>query len=129
MLDETQMKLVLQQYIDGFNRKDSDLLISLFADDAKIEDPVGGGKIVKGKDSIASFYKQAVTMVDKLELAAPIRGSHSNFAAMAFDIFIKMGDKNICIYTIDVMEFNNFGKIVDMKAFHGPEDMVELQHK
>ena len=126
MVTEIKMKAAMQQYIDGFNHKDSKLLISLFADQAKIEDPVGGGKIVEGKTAITSFYEMAVTMVDKLILAAPIRGSHANFAAMAFKILMKMDGQDVQINCIDVMEFDKSGKIIDMKAFHGPGDMIKI---
>lgn len=101
------------------------MLFSLFADQAKIEDPVGGGKIVEGKPTILLFYQKAVTLVDKLELAAPIRGSYSNFTSMAFTIFMNINGKDIRINCIDVMEFDNFGKILEMKAFHGPGDLNE----
>lgn len=123
MLTESKMKTAMQQYIDGFNQKNAELIFSLFADDAKIEDPVGGGKFVEGKPAIKSFYELAVTLVDKLELEAPIRGSHSYFAAMAFTIFMKNDGVPIQINTIDVMRFNDSGEIIDMKAYHGPSDV------
>lgn len=125
MLTELKMKAAMQQYIDGFNQKDDELIISLFTADARIEDPVGGGKVVEGKSAITGFYKSAVTQVDKLELASPIRGSHSNFAAMAFKIYMN----DITIDTIDVMTFNNKGKIIDMKACHGPNDFQSHDKK
>ncbi|WP_240377111.1 nuclear transport factor 2 family protein [Bacillus piscicola] len=125
MVTESQMKAAMQQYIDGFNQKDANMLISLFADHARIEDPVGGGKIVEGKAAITSFYELAVTLVDNLELSAPIRGSHSHYAAMAFRIFMKNDGKPIQIDTIDVMTFDDDGRIIDMKAYHGPGDVTE----
>ncbi len=115
----------MQQYINGFNSKDSKLLTSLFSDTATIEDPVGGENIVKGKEAITMFYGRAVEMVDRLELAAPIRGSYGNYAAMAFNIFMTSGGKNIQIGVIDVMTFDDTGKITEMKAYHGPGDMIE----
>lgn len=123
MLTESGMKTAMQEYINGFNQKDAELIISLFAENAKIEDPVGGGEFVEGKAAITDFYKSAVTMVDKLELEGPIRGSHSHFAAMAFTIFMKSEGIPIQINTIDVMTFNDSGKIIDMKAYHGPNDL------
>lgn len=126
MVTETQMKFAMEQYIKGFNQKDADLLISLFADEAKIEDPVGGGRFVEGKAAITDFYQQAVTMVDKLELVAPVRGSHGNSAAMAFRIYMELEGKKITIDCIDVMTFNDEGKIADMKAYHGPRGMTDL---
>src|SRR5690554_6706940 len=124
MPTEMKMKAAMQQYIDGFNKKDADVLISLFADDAKIEDPVGGGRIVEGREAITPFYERAVTMVDKIELNTPIRGSHSNCAAMAFTIYMTIKDKPMIINAIDVMTFNEAGLIIDMKAYHGPSDLM-----
>lgn len=126
MVTEENMKASMQNYIDGFNRKDAELLVSLFADNARIEDPVGGENIINGKKEITSFYKQPVQMVVKLELAAPIRSSYSNFSAMPFIIYMKNNGKDMRIDVIDVMEFDNSGKIIDMKAFHGKSDMKEV---
>lgn len=124
MPTEAKLKAAMQQYIDGFRKKDANMLISLFAEDARIEDPVGGGRLVEGKAAITSFYQGAVKVVDKLQLAAPICGSHSNYAAMAFTIFMQVGGKPIQKNAIDVMTFNEAGKIIDMKAYHGPSDVV-----
>lgn len=126
MPTQTEMKAVLQQYVDGFNRVDSESVISLFADDARIEDPVGGGKIVEGKEAITSFYQETVTSNSKLELVAPIRGSHGNSAAMAFNVNVDADGKKLQIHVIDIMTFNDAGKIVDMKAYWGPEDMKQI---
>ncbi|KOP66737.1 steroid delta-isomerase [Bacillus sp. FJAT-18019] len=123
MITQTAMKAALQQYLDGFNNKDHDAVISLFADNARIEDPVGGGQIIEGKEAITSFYQSSVASVEKLELAAPIRGSHGNSAALAFIINVEMEGKKVRIHCIDVMTFNDEGKIADMKAYWGQEDI------
>lgn len=123
MVSEATMKKALQQYLDGFNQGDAEMIISLFADDARLEDPVGGGRIVEGKEAITEFYRQGVEMVERLDLDAPIRGSHGRSAAMAFTIHLTMGGKKTIIRAIDVMTFGDSGKIVDMKAYHGPSDV------
>src|SRR3546814_6197794 len=46
----------------------------------------------------------------KLKLAAPIRGSHGNSAAMAFDVELKMPEGEAVIRVIDVMTFNDAGQ-------------------
>lgn len=122
MPTQAEMKAVMQKYIDSFNNRNADTLVSLFADNARIEDPVGGQPI-EGKEAIASFYQKGITLVNKLELAAPIRGSHNNSAAMAFIINMDMDGKEVQIHCIDVMTFNDSGKVVDMKAYWGPEDI------
>ena len=123
MTTEDQMRAALQAYVDGFAAKDSGAVAALFADDARIEDPVGGTKIVEGRDAVDEFYRGAVEAVDRLELVAPIRASHGNAAAMAFDIHLAFGDTRAIIRAIDVMTFDDDGRIVDMKAYHGPGDV------
>ncbi|MFS0749367.1 steroid Delta-isomerase [Oceanobacillus sp. 1P07AA] len=122
MPTEQEMKASLQKYLDGFNEGNSEKVISLFAEDARVEDPVGSEPL-KGKASITSFFQQSVPSVKKLELAAPIRGSHSNAAAMAFNIYVEVEGKEAVIRCIDVMTFNDEGLIMDMKAYWGPEDI------
>lgn len=122
---EAGMKQALQRYLDGFNRGDAELLASLFADEATIEDPVGGGRIVQGKEAIEAFYRRAVGRVERLELDAPIRGSHGRAAAMAFTIHLSGDGERKRIRAIDVMSFDDSGRILTMKAYHGPTDVIE----
>lgn len=121
MPGEEHMKAALQQYIDAFRNRDAEALISLFAEDAVIEDPVGT-EPVRGLDAISDFYRAGVKVVTKMELSAPIRGSHANAAAMAFDFEMIWEGQHIRTSTIDVMEFNEAGKIVRMYAYWGPGD-------
>ena len=44
-------------------------------------------------------------------------------AAMAFTIHLDMDGRKTVIRAIDVMTFNDSGRIVDMKAFHVPSDV------
>ncbi|RKD25856.1 steroid delta-isomerase [Ammoniphilus oxalaticus] len=127
MLTEQKMKAALQQYLDGFNQQDADAIITLFADNARIEDPVGSEQIVQGKEAITTFYKGAVKVVERLELDTPIRSSYSNYAAMAFTIHMVIDGQKRVTRAIDVMTFDNTGKIIDMKAYHGPSDSAQPQ--
>lgn len=126
MPTEEHMKSALQQYIDGFKARDAEKIIALFADDATIEDPVGSGKIVSGKAAITEMYRGGVNVVTDMKLSAPIRGSHSNAAAMAFDFEMEFGGNKVRTSAIDVMEFNDDGKIVRMRAYWGPSDSRQL---
>jgi len=122
MADEKKMKAAMQAYIDTFNRSDAAGIADLYADDATVEDPVGT-PLKKGKKEIAEFYKMAVATGARLKLAAPIRGSHGNSAAMAFDVELNMPQGRMVIRVIDVMTFSDAGKFTSMRAFWGPGDM------
>ena len=125
MTSEEDMKRAMQAYIAGFNRADAEAVIALYADDATVEDPVGKEPLV-GKSKIAEFYRMAIKTGAKLSLAAPVRASHSNSAAMAFDVNLNMPQGRTLIRVIDVMTFNEHGKFKSMRAYWGPGDMEML---
>lgn len=120
MPSEANMKAVLQAYLDHFNAGDADGLVGLFADDAVVEDPVGAPPHV-GKAAIKAFYVDAMKNGAKLSLSAPMRGSHGSAAAMAFEARIG----TLTVRIIDVMTFNDAGKVTSMKAYFGPEDFIQ----
>jgi steroid delta-isomerase len=122
MADEQVMKRAMQAYIDSFNRSDPQAIVDLYAEDATVEDPVGS-PLKQGRAEIAAFYKMAVDTGAKLALAAPIRASHGNAAAMAFEVKLRMPQGPAVIRVIDVMTFNAAGKFTSMKAYWGPSDM------
>lgn len=122
MTSEKNMKAAMQAYIDGFNRNDHAGIVGLYADDATVEDPVGSPP-KKGKAEISAFYEYALKTGAKLSLAAPIRASHGNSAAMAFDVKLQMPQGKALIRVIDVMTFNEAGKFSSMRAYWGPSDM------
>ncbi|MFI0350616.1 nuclear transport factor 2 family protein [Actinomadura sp. 9N407] len=122
MPTQDQMKQALQAYIDGFAAGDAAAVAALFADDAVVEDPVGNPPI-SGRAAIEEFYTNAVGAGSKLVLEAPIRGSHGNAAAMAFTV--EVPEMGLRIRVIDVMTFNEDGKIVAMRAHWGPDDVEQ----
>lgn len=122
MVSEAVMKQQMQAYIDGFNRSDAAAIAALYADDATVEDPVGA-PLRSGKAEITKFYEMSIATGAKLKLAAPIRGSHGNAAAMAFDVELNMPEGHALIRVIDVMTFNEAGQFSSMRAFWGPGDM------
>ncbi|MBW8484904.1 nuclear transport factor 2 family protein [Actinomadura parmotrematis] len=120
MLSQEDMKRALQAYIDGFAAGDAAAVSDLFAADAVIEDPVGTPP-VHGRPAIDEFYANAIAAGSKLTLDGPIRGSHGNQAAMAFTVEVPA--MNMRIRAIDVMTFGEDGKVVEMRALWGPDDI------
>ena len=125
MPSEKIMKQAMQAYIDAFNRSDARGVVDLYAENATVEDPVGK-KVLNGKAQIAPFYETSIATGAKLALAAPIRASHGNSAAMAFDVQLNMPQGRALIRVIDVMTFDEAGKFTSMRAFWGPSDMEML---
>lgn len=127
MNDEQAMKAAMQAYIDHFNAADLEGLVALYADDATVEDPVGTPPR-EGRAAITEFYRMALQTGARLQLAAPIRASHANAAAMAFDVQLTMPEGPSEIRVIDVMTFNDAGKFQSMQAYWGPSDMEVLSN-
>ena len=107
---------VVHQYVDAFDKQDINIIKAIYADDARLEDPVGT-EPHKGIDAICGFYQGAFDMGAKLELTGEPRCA-GNSVAFAFKV--KVGD--MLIEPIDVFEFNEQGKIVSMKAYWGPDN-------
>jgi steroid delta-isomerase len=124
MPNEQQMKQAMQAYIDLYNKDDLEGVVGLYADTATVEDPVGT-PVKSGKAAIREFYQYAMTTGARLSLAAPIRGSHGNSAAMAFDVKLNYQGASMVIRVIDVMTFDGAGKFASMKAYWGPSDMIK----
>jgi steroid delta-isomerase len=122
MPTQSEMKAALQAYIDGFNAGDADAIMALFADNAVIEDPVGSP--LKSRAEFETFIRDGVRFGARLSLAAPIRGSHGNHAAMAFTVTFVQDGVRYTTNSMDVMTFDEAGKITRMNGYWGPGDVT-----
>ena len=99
-------------YIAAVAAGDYEMTASLYADDATVEDPVGSDPLV-GIDAIHAFYKSVAgegmtaEMIGKVQVVG-------NTASFHFQIIV---DGNSIVEPIDVMTFDDDGKITSMKAY------------
>lgn len=119
---QSDMKAALQAYIDGFNAGDADAIMTLFADEAVIEDPVGSP--LKSRAEFDAFIRDGVRFGARLSLAAPIRGSHGNHAAMVFVVTFVQHGVRYATNSMDVMTFDEAGKITRMNGYWGLGDVT-----
>lgn len=117
---EAHMKAALQAYVDAYNRDDLEGILALFAPDAEVEDPVGT-PIMRWPE-FSEFYRRGVAMKARLALAAPIRGSHGNAAAMVFTVTFQAETGPVTVRSLDVATFDEDGRIKTMKGYWGPDD-------
>lgn len=117
MVDEGTAKAALQAYIDAFNNGDAEALVALFAEDAVIEDPIGTP--LKYFSEFPAWFQQGVAMQARLELVAPIRGSHGRAAAMAFKVHMISEGRALTIHSLDTIELNEQGLITRLNAYWG----------
>ena len=117
---EAHMKSVLEAYIAGLNARDPDAVLALFSPDAEIEDPVGTPAF-RG-EAIEAWFRGAVQVEPHLELVAPIRASHGASAAMAFTVTTRRKNGRFTTNSVDVVHFDDDGRIRRLEGYWGPSD-------
>lgn len=111
----------VQRYLDAVAGGNVDEVAALYAEDATLEDPVGGGEVHIGRQAIAGFYKVMEGGEIKTELLTFRAGGHE--AAFVFAITVA---GSMRIEPIEVMTFGDDGKITSMRAYWGPQDVTQL---
>ncbi|QLL06455.1 nuclear transport factor 2 family protein [Mycobacterium vicinigordonae] len=110
----------VHRYIETVANGTADDLAAFYADDATLEDPVGGGEVHIGKNAIRGFYSAVEGMQRQCELVT-LRVS-GNEAAFHFRLTVSAGDSKLRIEPIETMAFDGDGKVTAMKAYWSPAD-------
>jgi steroid delta-isomerase len=101
----------------------ADDIVTLYAADATIEDPIGAD-IRRGHDAIRGFYAGFQDAKKDTELAE-LRVSGSE-AAFFWHLTLHAGDSRTRISPISTMSFDADAKITSMRAFWSPADVQIL---
>lgn len=115
------LEALVKRYLDTCASGTADDVAALYAEDATLEDPVGGGEVHIGRHAIAGFYKILESGEITTELMMFRAGGHE--AAFVFTVTI---GGSMRIEPIEVMTFNDDGLIVSMKAYWGAENITQL---
>jgi steroid Delta-isomerase len=113
----------VNRYIDLVATGSADDLVELFADDATVEDPVGG-EVHIGRQAIHGFYSAVNDVQRDCELVS-LRVA-GNEAAFQFRLTVTAGEHRMVIEPIDVMVFDSRGKVTAMKAYWSAADVTRL---
>jgi steroid delta-isomerase len=113
----------VNRYISLVAKGSADDIADLYADDATVEDPVGG-EVHIGRQAIRGFYSAVEDAERECELVSlRIAG---NEAAFQFRLTVKAGDGGMVIEPIDVIVVNDDGKVTAMKAYWSAENVAQL---
>jgi steroid delta-isomerase len=107
----------ITNYAATFTAGDREAWLDCFTPDATMEDPVGT-PVKHGRDEIGAFYDQSRGSADKVELrvgADPLVCAGQ--AAWVLDIIVTLGDSKLGMNAIDVMTFDDDGRITSQRAF------------
>lgn len=124
MLDEKKIAQVMQDYVDAVGGDDVDKVLDLYTDDAVVEDPVGSEPYI-GREGLRTFYQTAVDSVEKMVLEGNVR-AREKWGACGMLAYPKGMDLQYAMETMDVMEFNDEGKITRMTAYWGDSNLRKV---
>lgn len=117
------MTQTVHRYLELVASGTADEIADLYADDATVEDPVGG-EVHIGRAAIRGFYAGVQDIEAKAELVTLRVAGHE--AAFHFRLEMDFGDNGMRIEPIDVMVFDGEGKIASMKAYWSQSDATPI---
>ena len=118
---DEQIRDVVERYVKLVAAGTADEIVSLYADGATVEDPVGSEPLTT-REQIHAFYKNLEGLEQEARVVhARVCGGQ---AAFLFELATKVGEQTYRLSPIDVMTFDDEGLITSMRAFWGPADMV-----
>ena len=113
----------VNRFIELVAKGSTDELVELYADDATVEDPVGG-EVHIGRHAIRGFYSAVNDVQRECELLS-LRVA-GNEAAFQFRLTATASEHRMVIEPIDVMVFDDRGKVAAMKAYWSAADVTHL---
>jgi steroid delta-isomerase len=113
-------------YMERFSANDREGWLDLFADDAWIEDPVGTPRR-QGRAEIGAFWDESHEVPDAIELVPlGILTVVGDEAAFTMQARATLGGQVFGIDVIDLMTFDDAGRITTMRAFFDPTALRPL---
>ena len=107
----------VETYLYGLTNKDLEAIMRLYAEDCWVEDPVGSER-KNGREAVRAFYESAVSM----DLVATLEGEiriAGNQVAFPFRLEMQVPEGTMVLHSIDVMIFDDEGRITSMCAYFG----------
>jgi len=127
MADADALRTTIETYMAVFSANDREGWLDLFADDAWIEDPVGTPRRT-GRDEIGAFWDESNAVPDSIELRPlgiiTVIGDEGIFNMQAR---ATLGGAVYGVDIIDLMTFDEAGKISTMRAFFDPTAMKPVE--
>jgi steroid delta-isomerase len=99
-------------------------IADLYADDATVEDPVGG-EVHIGRLAIVGFYGNLAGVKAEVDVVTVRALGHEAAFFWGLNMDLGAGGK-MRIEIISTMTFDGEGKITSMKAYWGPENVTQL---
>lgn len=127
MTDSQHMKQAITTYVERHCAGDIDGIVELFSADTVIRDPADQPPHV-GTDAARAFFAGSHELADTLILTitGPIRCA-GNQAAFPMTAESHIGDLKLVVDIIDVMTFDDDGRIAEMNAYWSLTDARQIE--
>jgi steroid delta-isomerase len=128
---EEHMRKALEGYVANIGVEDPVYAETYFAAPRDLSDPFGTKPMTVGRSG-PDTLKALQQLLDvpfiplKAEITAPVSLSLTNQAAVPFKLWAVVDGRNLTIDIVDVMTFDEDGKIRDIWAFWGIDNVTYL---
>ena len=116
-----EMRDTVEKYLSLVATGTAEQITALYAEGATLEDPVGADPLV-GLDAVLAFYK----VIEPIERTTELMSfkAAGDTAVFQFRIVTTFGDTNIQIEPVDIMVFDDNGKVISMRAVWAQDEMI-----
>jgi steroid Delta-isomerase len=117
---------IFQAYAEALTRNDATSAAALFAPDAVVRDPVDAPPY-EGVEKIREFLASGTGIIQSLTVTGPVRiVADGRRAAAPIRAELNFGDGTKSLDAIDVMTFDESGRITAMDAYYGPTNLNDV---
>lgn len=116
-----RIREVVEQYLALVASGTAAEIVALYAEDATVEDPVGADPLTT-REAIRAFYSGLEGLARRTRLLT-LRTAGGE-AAFHFEMVTTVGDTSYTLAPLEVMTFDDDGKITSMRAWWGDDDMT-----
>lgn len=119
-----ELKKVVESYVDLVANGKPEQVADLYAEGATVEDPIGAD-IRSTREAIVEFYGVIASM-DKATAELNWTKIAGDTAVFEFTLITEAGGSAFKITPVDIMVFDDDGKIKTMRAVWSAEDLQQL---
>lgn len=115
-----RIREVVDEYLRLVASGTAEEIVALYADGATVEDPVGSD-VLTGAEALRGFYAGLEGLDQETRLlAVRIAGGE---AAFHFEVATRADGMTYTLSPVDVMTFDDDGRITSMRAYWADEDL------
>ena len=126
MATPEQIRATVDSYVDAYAKNDKAAFLALWAPEGILEDPVGTPVHV-GVDALGAFWDGARELANRIVLKPENVVVAGGEAAMVFEINAHIGDGGLTMQAVDVMKFDDDGRLTSVRAYWDMANATPLE--